>query len=161
VSDLLTDEGLFLLQWTGLRRGLRPEDLIWGLFMNKYIFPGADASLCPSAMLASMEKAGWETHTVENIGNHYAVTIKKWHDNWISNKEKIVAAYGERWYRIWNLFLAWSILIGDQGNAACFQVVLNKNLDSFDRARWIGHRSSVLGDRTPHLQSPRPVAAAE
>jgi hypothetical protein len=112
-------------------------------------------------MLASMEKAGWETHTVENIGNHYAVTIKKWHDNWISNKDKIVAAYGERWYRIWNLFLAWSILIGDQGNAACFQVVLNKNLDSFDRARWIGHRSSILGDRAVNLQAPRPVAAAE
>jgi cyclopropane fatty-acyl-phospholipid synthase-like methyltransferase len=161
VSDLLTDDGLFLLQWTGLRRGLRPEDLIWGLFMNKYIFPGADASLCPSAMLASMEKAGWETHTVEGIGNHYAITLKKWHDNWISNKEKVVATYGERWYRIWNLFLAWSVLIGDQGNAACFQVVLNKNLDSFDRARWIGHRSSILGDREKHLGTPRPVAAAE
>lgn len=161
VSDLLTDDGLFLLQWTGLRRGLRPEDLIWGLFMNKYIFPGADASLCPSAMLAAMEKAGWETHTVEGIGNHYAITLKKWHDNWISNKEKILAAYGERWYRIWNLFLAWSVLIGDQGNAACFQVVLNKNLDSFDRARWIGHRSSILGDREKHLGTPRPVAAAE
>jgi sphingolipid C9-methyltransferase len=161
VSDLLTDDGLFLLQWTGLRRGLRPEDLIWGLFMNKYIFPGADASLCPSAMLASMEKAGWETHTVEGIGNHYAITLKKWHDNWVSNKEKILAAYGERWYRIWNLFLAWSVLIGDQGNAACFQVVLNKNLDSFDRARWIGHRSSILGDREKHLGTPRPVAAAE
>ena len=45
VNDLLTDDGLFLLQWTGLRRGLRPEDLIWGLFMNKYIFSGADARM--------------------------------------------------------------------------------------------------------------------
>src|SRR5678816_3138293 len=70
VKDLLEDDGLFLLQWTGLRRGLRPEDLIWGLFMNKYVFPGADASLCPSAMLKAMEKAGWETHSVENISIH-------------------------------------------------------------------------------------------
>jgi len=161
VSDLLTDDGLFLLQWTGLRRGLRPEDLIWGLFMNKYIFPGADASLCPSAMLASMEKARWETHTVENVSHHYGITIKKWHDNWISNREKVVAAYGERWYRIWHFFLGWSTIIGEQGNAACFQVVLNKNLDSFDRKRWVGHRPNVLGDRVTTLQSPRPVAAAE
>jgi len=34
------------MQVAGLRRHWIFEDLIWGLFMNKYIFPGADAS-CP------------------------------------------------------------------------------------------------------------------
>jgi cyclopropane fatty-acyl-phospholipid synthase-like methyltransferase len=156
--DLLEDDGLFLLQWTGLRRGLRPEDLIWGLFMNKYVFPGADASLCPSAMLKAMEKAGWETHSVENISIHYGFTIKRWHDNWISNREAVVAAYGERWYRIWNFFLAWSVIIAEQGNAACFQVVLNKNLDGFQRTRWIDKKSVILGDRVNITPS---AAAAE
>jgi cyclopropane fatty-acyl-phospholipid synthase-like methyltransferase len=160
VRDLLADDGLFLLQWTGLRRGLRPEDLIWGLFMNKYVFPGADASLCPSAMLKAMEKAGWETHSVENISIHYGFTIKKWHDNWLRNREAVVAAYGERWFRIWNFFLAWSVLIAEQGNAACFQVVLNKNDDHFDRTRWIRKKSVVLGDRVERL-SAQPAAAAE
>jgi cyclopropane fatty-acyl-phospholipid synthase-like methyltransferase len=153
VMDLLADDGLFLLQWTGLRRGLRPEDLIWGLFMNKYVFPGADASLCPSAMLKSMEKAGWETHTVENISHHYGWTIKKWHDNWLSNKEAVKAAYGERWFRIWHFFLAWSVIIAEQGNAACFQVILNKNTDAFDRSRWVGRRH-VVGDRAASLEAP-------
>ena len=153
IGDLLTDDGLFLLQWTGLRRGLRPEDLIWGLFMNKYIFPGADASLCPSAMLASMEKAGWETHSVENITFHYSWTIKRWHDNWLSNQDAVRAAYGDRWFRIWHLFLAWSTIIGEQGNAGCFQVVLNKNIDGFDRSRWIGRRGHGCLRRSlvPHL----------
>ncbi|MCB9589798.1 MAG: class I SAM-dependent methyltransferase [Polyangiaceae bacterium] len=147
VRDLLTDEGLFLLQWTGLRRGLRPEDLIWGLFMNKYIFPGADASLPPAAMLKAMEKAGWETHSVENVSIHYSWTIKKWHDNWLSNKDKVLAAYGERWFRIWHMFLAWSVIIAEQGNASCFQVVLNKNLDHYDRTRWVREKAAILGDR--------------
>ncbi len=158
VRDLLTDDGLFLLQWTGLRRGLRPEDLIWGLFMNKYIFPGADASLCPAPMLKSMEKAGFEMHSTENISAHYGLTIKKWHDNWLSNKDAVVAAYGERWYRIWNFFLAWSTIIAEQGNAACFQVVLHKNLDGYDRMRWIQKKSAILGDRLGDsaLASPTP-----
>ena len=82
-----TDDGLFLLQWTGLRRGLRPEDLIWGLFMNKYIFPGADASLCPSPMIKHMEKAGFEMHSAENVTIHYSWTIKRWHDNWLSSNK--------------------------------------------------------------------------
>jgi cyclopropane fatty-acyl-phospholipid synthase-like methyltransferase len=147
VRDLLADEGIFLLQWTGLRRGLRPEDLIWGLFMNKYVFPGADASLCPSAMLKAMEKAGWETHSVENVSIHYGWTIKRWHDNWMSNKAAIVKTYGERWFRIWNFFLVWSVIIAEQGNAACFQVVLNKNADKYDRKRWVTNKATVLGER--------------
>lgn len=147
VRDLLKDDGIFLLQWTGLRRGLRPEDLIWGLFMNKYIFPGADASLCPSPMLKVMEKAGWETHSVENISIHYAWTIKRWHDNWLSNRDAVVSTYGDRWFRIWHFFLAWSTIIAEQGNAACFQVVLNKNLDHYDRTRWVTQRAAVLGER--------------
>ncbi len=157
VRDLMTDDGLFLLQWTGLRRGLRPEDLIWGLFMNKYIFPGADASLCPSRMLSVMEKAGFEMHTVENISIHYTWTIRLWHDNWRSNRAAIVAAYGERWYRIWHLFLAWSSIIGEQGNAACFQVVLNKNRDAFDRTRWVRGKAAVLGERASFAAPPAAV----
>jgi len=147
VRDLLADEGVFLLQWTGLRRGLRPEDLIWGLFMNKYIFPGADASLCPSAMLKAMEKAGWETHSVENVSIHYGWTIKRWHDNWLSNKDAVIKAYGERWFRIWHFFLVWSTIIAEQGNAACFQVVLNKNVDQYERKRWVTNKAAVLGER--------------
>jgi cyclopropane fatty-acyl-phospholipid synthase-like methyltransferase len=158
VRELLTDEGLFLLQWTGLRRGFRPEDFIWIMFMGKYIFPGADASLCPSAMLKAMEKAGWETHSVENVSTHYMWTIRRWHDNWISNKEKVIAAYGERWFRIWHFFLAWSSIIARQGNAACFQVVLNKNMDAYDRTRWVEKKATILGDRAADLTSPEPVA---
>lgn len=148
VYSLLADDGLFLLQWTGIRRGYRPEDLIWGLFMNKYVFPGADASLCPSRMIAFMEKAGWEMHSAENITNHYGHTLHRWHQNWMSNREAIVAKYGERWYRIWNLFLPWSVLIAEQGTGACLQVVLNKDIYAFDRKRFIGE-PATLGERTP------------
>jgi cyclopropane fatty-acyl-phospholipid synthase-like methyltransferase len=149
VYELLKDDGLFLLQWTGLRRGgethnripvvgLRPEDLVWGLFMAKYIFPGADASSPPSDMLRGLEKAGFEIHSLENISVHYAITIEKWHQNWISNEAEIKKSYGERWYRLWHLFLGWSTRIGFQGNAACFQIVAHKNLDSFDRRIFLG-----------------------
>ena len=159
VKDLLEDDGLFLLQWTGLRRGLRPEDLIWGLFMNKYVFPGADASLCPSAMLKAMEKAGWETHSVENISIHYAFTIQRWHDNWLANREAVTAAYGDRWFRIWNFFLAWSVIIAEQGNAACFQVVANKNTDAFDRGIYLRQTGQGLMPQGQTLAS-QPIPEA-
>ncbi len=133
LRDHLEDDGLFFLQWTGLRRQPRPEDLMWGLFMNKYIFPGADAALPLSSMLKVAEKSGWEVQGVENVSGHYAQTLRLWRCNWESHKDSVVAQHGERWFRVWQFFLAWSQLVAEQGSAACFQVVLNKNLDALNR----------------------------
>jgi len=57
VHERLEDDGIFYLQIAGLRRHWQFEDLIWGLFMNKYIFPGADAS-CP---------LGWYVSQLETV----------------------------------------------------------------------------------------------
>lgn len=46
IKSLLKEDGIFYLQIAGLRRVWHFEDLVWGLFMDRYIFPGADAS-CP------------------------------------------------------------------------------------------------------------------
>jgi len=141
VYDLLEDQGLFYMQWTGLRRGSSVEDLVWGLFMAKYIFQGADASLPVAPMINYMERAGFEIHSVENVTEHYRLTIRRWHDNWMRNKDGIIASYGERWYRIWHVFLSWAATVAGQGTAACFQVVSNKNRNDFDRRIWIGKPS--------------------
>ncbi len=153
VRAMLKDDGIFYLQIAGLRRAWQFEDLVWGLFMAKYIFPGADAS-CPLGFVVSQaERAGFEVHRVENCGVHYAATIRKWYDNWKRNEPAIVAKYGERWYRLWLMFLGWSILIGGQGSSALFMLTLTKNIKNdkatvspaeaegvpFSRAqRWIG-----------------------
>ncbi len=172
VHGLLKDDGIFLLQFAGLRRGggqgvppvgMRPEDMIWGLFMNKYIFPGADASLPLSDMVKAMEKAGFDIHSAENVSIHYSITIKKWHDNWQRNHDAVLKSYGERWYRLWHLFLAWSWRIGAQGNAACFQIVAHKNLDHFNRKVFMGRSSlgSVKAVEKERLVAQNGTAHAE
>ena len=145
VNDLLKDDGLFVLQWTGIRglynpanpvqalTTLRPEDLIWALFMARYIFPGADASLTLSGMIRAAEDGGFEVIDVENMSPHYVLTLRAWRDNWVSNKNAIIAAYGQRWYRLWHFFLHWSSLIGEQGSAFTYQLVMHKNSESFNR----------------------------
>ncbi|MGD8859089.1 MAG: cyclopropane-fatty-acyl-phospholipid synthase family protein [Myxococcales bacterium] len=153
VRSMLKDDGIFYLQIAGLRRPWQYEDLVWGLFMAKYIFPGADAS-CPLGFVVSQcERAGFEVHRVENCGVHYARTIYKWYENWKSNEQAIVAKYGQRWFRMWMMFLAWSTLIGGQGSSTVFMITLSKNIKNdkstvspeeakdvaYSRAeRWIG-----------------------
>jgi len=146
VHELLADEGLFVLQWTGIRNlynpqnplsalTLRPEDLIWGLFMSRYIFPGADASLTLSGMIRAAEDGGFEVTDVENMSPHYVLTLRAWRDHWKSNRESVIKAYGERWYRLWYFFLHWSALIGEQGSAFTYQLLMHKNSDSFNRSK--------------------------
>jgi len=127
VNDMLKDDGIFYLQIAGLRRHWHWEDLIWGLFMDRYIFPGADNS-CPLANTVShLERAGFEVHRVENMGVHYSKTIEAWYLNWISNKNKVIEKYGKWWYRIWSIFLSWSTIIARQGSSTVFMITCNKN----------------------------------
>jgi cyclopropane fatty-acyl-phospholipid synthase-like methyltransferase len=133
VRSMLEDDGIFYLQIAGLRRSWQYEDLVWGLFMAKYIFPGADAS-CPLGFVVSQcERAGFEVHRVENCGVHYSVTIRKWYDNWLRNRDAIVAKYGEEWFRKWTMFLGWSEIIGAQGSSTVFMITMTKNIKN-DRA---------------------------
>jgi cyclopropane fatty-acyl-phospholipid synthase-like methyltransferase len=146
VNSLLEDDGLFLVSWTGIRGlynpqnplsalSMRGEDLIWGLFMNRYIFEGADASLTLSGMIRAAEDGGFEVADVENVSQYYVITLRQWRDHWVSNRAEVVKAYGERWYRLWYFFLHWSALIGEQGSAFNYHLMLNKNHDSYNRKK--------------------------
>lgn len=122
VRRMLKPDGVFYLQIAGLRRAYQYEDLVWGLFMNKYVFPAADAS-CPLGFVTSqLERAGFEVHRVENTGVHYSLTIKAWYYNWIANKAKVIKAYGVRYYRMWVVFLGWSTIVAGQGSSTVFMI---------------------------------------
>jgi cyclopropane fatty-acyl-phospholipid synthase-like methyltransferase len=92
--------------------------------MNKYVFPGADASLPLGWVISKvslsgplnddlanpqLEAANFEIKSVDVLGVHSA-TIHRWYLNWVSNKDAVVAKYGIRWYRIWVYFLAYSVM---------------------------------------------------
>ncbi|KAL5523758.1 hypothetical protein ACEPAG_7931 [Sanghuangporus baumii] len=147
VYDLLDDQGTFVLQVAGIRQDWQFEDLIWGLFMNKYIFPGADASCSLSWVVNEVEKAGFEVKSVDVLGVHYSATLYRWYQNWVSNKDKVIQAYGERWYRIWVFFLAYSTIISRQGSFSLFQLTLRKNLNAVHRVEGIPSHTSLYGMR--------------
>jgi cyclopropane fatty-acyl-phospholipid synthase-like methyltransferase len=125
VHELLADDGTFYIQVAGLPRGYGDhykgfnhyEDLIWGLFMDEHVFPGADAS-CPMGwVLTHLERAGFEPQNVYNLGNHYSKTLYHWQMTWEAKKDSIVATYGERSWRRWRVFLAWSVRTARRGGS--------------------------------------------
>lgn len=156
IYDMLKDDGLFYLQIAGLRERSHlfqkkdREELVWGLFMSEHIFSGADASMPLNWDLRRIEKVGFEVHSVENIGIHYGKTIHYWYDNWQRNKEKVLEKYGERVYRIYNVFLGWSVYTARQGGSTAYQIVCRKNLNNADRNRFIG--TTNLGEMEPRTK---------
>jgi len=132
VHEQLADDGTFYLQVAGLPRGYGKgynhyEDLIWGLFMDEHVFPGADAS-CPMGWVVThLEQAGFEVQSVHNMGNHYSKTLKHWQDMWEHKKDVIVKAYGERSWRRWRVFLAWSVRIARRGGSTVQFIAATKS----------------------------------
>ena len=51
--------------------------------MNKYIFPGADASCSLGWVVNQLEAAGFEVKNVDVLVVHYSATIYRWYQNWI------------------------------------------------------------------------------
>ena len=164
VNDMMDDDGVFFLQIAGLRKSWQYEDLVWGLFMNKYIFPGADASTPLGFFVDKLEGAGFEVKAIDTIGVHYSATLWRWYRNWMANREKVEAKYGSRWFRvcfscprdpalevltcraqIWEYFLAYSTIISRQGSATCYQITLVKNLNSTHRVEGIPSQFGLAG----------------
>ncbi|GLB41154.1 putative mycolic acid cyclopropane synthetase [Lyophyllum shimeji] len=143
VYDLLDDDGIFVFQVAGIRPPWQFEDLVWGLFMNKYVFPGADASCSLGWVINKLEGAGFEIKNVDVLGVHYSATIFRWYKNWLSNKDQVVAKYGDRWFRIWAFFLAYSTIISRQGSASVFQITMHKNLNAFHRIDGVPKHASI------------------
>jgi cyclopropane fatty-acyl-phospholipid synthase-like methyltransferase len=150
IYGLLEDDGMFYIQQAGLRanpgilhKGQHWQDLIWGLFMNEYIFSGADASTPLAFLVNSLQEANFEVVTTENIGIHYSHTIQCWYNNWMSNAEFIKGKYGEWWFRLWQIFLKWSVDIAAQGSSTCWSISAHKNFNNTDRNKYISQHAEL------------------
>ena len=134
---MLEDDGMFYMQVAGLRKGSNWQDTQWGLFMSRYIFPGADASTPLYWYINQLERAGFEVHSVETVGRHYSHTLHAWYDLWMKNRNKAeLSAYSGRLSRLWEIFLAWSVVASGQGSATCYQIVAHKNTYTFPRDKF-------------------------
>lgn len=111
--------------------------------MNRWVFPGADASCALSWVVTKAENAGFEVKNIDVLGVHYSATLLRWYNNWVSNKDKVTESYGEKWYRIWTYFLASAIIISRNGGRSVFQLTLHKNLNSYPRIEGVKNHASI------------------
>src|SRR6187455_989359 len=75
-----------------------------------------------SQMCAASEKVRLIASDVETLRLHYAYTLRHWLERATNARDQIVAMYDERFFRMWEFYLAGGIVMFESGAACNYQV---------------------------------------
>ena len=130
VRDRLNDTGLALIHSISSKA---PPG-ITGPFLAKYIFPGG-YSPSLSEVFTAVEKSGLWALDVEIWRKHYGWTLKAWRERCHVEKERIVEMYDERFFRMWDFYLAACEGAFMHGASHVFQLQLARERDAVPLTR--------------------------
>ena len=115
--DLLADDGLMVSHCCG-RMGKPGLTDAW---TRKYIFPGGYIPAL-SEIVSEAEKHRMIVSDVEALRYHYAFTLEEWYRRTEAARDEIVKLYDERFYRMWQFYLAGAEAAFTYGGLVNFQV---------------------------------------
>ena len=125
IEKLLTDGGVSLIHTIGSVNPPR-DPHPW---VTKYIFPGGYTPSL-SEVTTPIEKAGLVVSDIEVLKLHYSYTLRHWKENCIKNKEQIVKMFDERFFRMWEFYLAGCEIAFKWGDQVVYQFQLTKSYTS-------------------------------
>ena len=125
LEKLLKDDGVSLIHTIGSVNPPR-DPHPW---ITKYIFPGG---YTPSLSEVSIpiEKSGLIVSDIEVLKLHYMHTLRNWKENCIKNKQKIIDMFDEKFFRMWEFYLAGCEMAFKWGDQVVYQFQLTKNYKS-------------------------------
>lgn len=91
-------------------------------FVYRYVFPDGELHEVGSVITA-MQAAGFEARHMEDLREHYALTLRAWVRNLEEHWDDAVAAVGVNRARVWRLYMAGSALGFEQGRIRVNQVL--------------------------------------
>jgi cyclopropane-fatty-acyl-phospholipid synthase len=127
---LLKDDGVMFSHCCG-RAGPPGATDAW---TRKYIFPGGYIPAL-SELVGESEKHGWEVMDVEAMRFHYSHTLEEWYARTVMHKDEIVAMYDEKFYRMWEFYLAGAEQAFRYGGLVNWQLQYVKRRDAIPMTR--------------------------
>ena len=97
-------------------------------FVNRYVFPDGELHEV-GRVVSAIQAAGFEARHLENLREHYALTLRRWVDNLERNWAEAVAEVGEGRARVWRLYMAGSAINFEAGRTHIHQVLAAPSTD--------------------------------
>ena len=130
IDKLLNDDGVSLVHTIGSVNPPR-DPHPW---ITKYIFPGGYTPSL-SEVVSPIEKAGLIVSDIEVLKLHYSHTLRHWKENCIKNKIQIINMFDEKFFRMWEFYLASCESAFKWGDQVVYQFQLTKNYISTPTTR--------------------------
>ena len=123
ISDVLTDDGRALVHAISCNTKKNKHDP----FTQKYVFPGSNQPKL-SEMAHQIEQRKMAILDVENIVRHYALTCKRWLEQFNDGRDALARrGYDDRMLRMWEYYLSCGIAAALESDSAVFQVLFAKD----------------------------------
>ena len=130
VFKLLKDDGVALIHTIG--SVLPPRDpQPW---ITKYIFPGGYTPSL-SEVAGPIEKSGLAINDIEVLRMHYSHTLRNWKERFLGKKEEVLNMFDEKFFRMWEFYLASCEMAFKWSDQVVFQFQLSKKLTSTPNTR--------------------------
>jgi len=130
VNKLLKEDGVALIHTIG--SVVPPRDP--HPWITKYIFPGGYTPSL-SEIAWPIEKSGLIISDMEVLRMHYSHTLRHWKERFIGKKEEVLAMFDEKFFRMWEFYLASCEMTFKWGDQVVFQLQLSKKFDSVPNRR--------------------------
>ena len=130
IEKLLTNDGISLIHTIGSVNPPR-DPHPW---ITKYIFPGGYTPSL-SEVTTPIEKAGLIVSDIEVLKLHYSHTLRYWKENCLKNKGRIIEMFDDKFFRMWEFYLAGCEIAFKWGDQVVYQFQLTKNYTSTPTTR--------------------------
>lgn len=94
-------------------------------FVDRYVFPDGELHEV-GQVVSSMQRAGFEVRDLENLREHYVLTLRRWVANLEADRARAIELAGEGRYRVWRLYMAGSARNFERGSIQVHQVLAIK-----------------------------------
>ena len=94
-------------------------------FIDRYVFPDGKLVTLSEATMAA-EASGFEVRDVENLREHYELTLRRWVEGFRRHERELLNFVSETTFRIWLLYMAGSAAAFRRGDIAVYQVLFSR-----------------------------------